>query len=157
MCSTCYASKPRSQRSLKSSVAPMWSAQNLRGRDMRINRRQTFRERFATCCLAILLLLAGEACSREANRPGIRIMPAGKEHSGFLSDYTRLKPNSEFENTTSYVSNDRVKNVHKYVAILIEPVIVYVATDADAKAIPDNGRAALANYFQQAITSAVSD
>ena len=73
-------------------------------------------------------------------------MPAGKDHSGFLSDYTRLKPNAEFDNTTSYVSSDPVKNVHKYVAILIEPVIVYVATDADAKAIPDNGRAALANW-----------
>jgi hypothetical protein len=84
-------------------------------------------------------------------------MPAGKAFSGFLSNYARLQPNPEFENTVSYVSQDPVKNVHKYVAVIVEPVVVYVATDADAKAIPDRGRTALANYFQQAITNAVAD
>ena len=124
---------------------------------MRTDRRQTGCKRWVFCCLAALLLVTGDACSRESKPTGVRIMPAGKEHSDFLSDYAKLKPNPEFENTISYVNQDPVKNVHKYVAILIEPVVVYVATDADAKAIPDRGRAALANYFQQAIESAVSD
>ena len=84
-------------------------------------------------------------------------MPAGKQFSGFLSDYANLKPNPEFENTLRYVSKDPVKNVHKYVAIIVEPVVVYIATDADEKAIPDRGRTALAGYFQQAIIRAVAD
>ena len=124
---------------------------------MRTNRQQTRYKRWALCCLAALLLVTGGACSRESKPTGVRIMPAGKAFSGFLSDYAKLKPNPDFENTVSYVNQDPVKNVHKYVAILIEPVVVYVATDAGAKAIPDRGRAALASYFQQAITNAVSD
>src|SRR6185436_21150260 len=115
---------------------------------MRTNRQQTRYKRWALCCLAALLLVTGGACSRESKPTCVRIMPAGKEFSGFLSDYAKLKPNPDFENTVSYVNQDPVKNVHKYVAILIEPVVVYVATDAGAKAIPDRGRAALASYFQ---------
>ncbi len=124
---------------------------------MKTDKKQTGYKRWALCCLAALLLVTGGACSRESKPTGVRIVPAGKAFSGFLSDYARLKPNPDVENTVSYVSQDPVKNVHKYVAILIEPVVVYVATDADAKAIPDRGRAALANYFQQAIVNAVSD
>jgi hypothetical protein len=84
-------------------------------------------------------------------------MPAGKEFSGFLSDYSRLAANPKYETTLSYVREDPEKNVHKYVAIIVEPVVVYVATDADARDLPDRGRSALANYFQQAIQRAVAD
>jgi hypothetical protein len=84
-------------------------------------------------------------------------MPAGKEFSGFLSDYSNLKANPKYETTLSYVRDDPRKNVHKYVAIIVDPVVVYVATDADARSLPDRGRTALANYFQQAIAGAVAD
>jgi len=84
-------------------------------------------------------------------------MPAGREFSGFLSTYANLKPNPEFEGTVSYVSQDPAKNVHKYVAVIVEPAVVYLATDADEKALPDRGRNALAEYFQHAITEAVED
>jgi hypothetical protein len=84
-------------------------------------------------------------------------MPAGQEYSGYLSDYSKLKPNPEFENTVSFVRNDPEKNIHKYVAVIVEPVAVYVATNADPKDIPDRGRASLAEYFQTAITNAVND
>jgi hypothetical protein len=43
------------------------------------------------------------------------------------------------------------------VAVIIEPPVVYLATDADAKALPDRGRTALTEYFQHAITAAVED
>jgi hypothetical protein len=87
----------------------------------------------------------------------IRQMPAGKEFSGFLSDYSKLKANPEFENTVSYVRDDPAKNIHKYVAIIVEPVVVYVATNADIKGVSERGRAALADYFQVAMTNAVQD
>jgi hypothetical protein len=84
-------------------------------------------------------------------------MAAGQEFSGFLSTYDNLKPNPEFESTVSFVSHDPVKNVHKYVAIIVEPPVVYLASDADVKTLPDRGRTALAEYFQHALTEALED
>jgi hypothetical protein len=84
-------------------------------------------------------------------------MPAGKEYSGFLSSYDKLKPHPLFENTVAYVSVDPIKNVHKYVAVMIDPPAIYVSTDSDEKILPDRGRAAAVEYFQSAIANAVAD
>jgi hypothetical protein len=84
-------------------------------------------------------------------------MPAGQEYSGLLSTYANLKPNPNFENTKSYVSQDPAKNIHRYVAVIIDPPVVYVASSADVKAVPDRGVAALRDYFADAITGAVED
>jgi Protein of unknown function (DUF3313) len=107
-------------------------------------------------CLAAALVTVS-SCSSPANQSDVRKMPAGQEYSGFLSTYANLKPNPEFESTVSYVSQDPVKNVHKYVAVIIDPPVVYLSTDADVKGLPDRGRTALTEYFQQAITAAVED
>src|SRR6476646_1006549 len=90
-----------------------------------------------SCVAAALMTVA--SCSRPASQSDVRIMPAGQELSGFLSTYANLKPNPEFENTVSYVSQDPIKNVHKYVAVIVERPVVYLATDADVKALPDRG------------------
>jgi len=108
------------------------------------------------CLAAAILVLMATACSRPSTPTGLRIMPTGKQFSGFLSDYAKLTPNPQFENTLSYVRGDPAKNIHKYVAIIIDPVVVYVATDKAARDLPDRGRTALTNYFQQAIARAVS-
>jgi hypothetical protein len=110
----------------------------------------------ALSCLAAALVTV-LSCSRPAVQADVRKMPAGQEFSGFLSTYANLKPNPEFESTVSYVSQDPVKNVHKYVAVIVEPPVVYLATDADVKALPDRGRTALTEYFQHAITEALED
>ena len=107
-------------------------------------------------CLAAVLLTVS-SCSRPAGQSDVRRMPAGQEFSGFLSTYANLKPNPEFESTVSYVSQDPLKNVHKYVAVIVEPPVVYLASDADVKALPDRGRTALTEYYQHAITEAVED
>jgi hypothetical protein len=117
---------------------------------------ETLARRWAWLAVVPILVISA-ACSRAPKPAGVRTMPAGKEFSGFLSDYSRLKPNPKFETTLSYVREDPQKNVHKYVAIIVEPVAVYVATDLDPGSLPDRGRTALANYFQQAITGAVAD
>ena len=108
-----------------------------------------------SCVAAALMTVA--SCSRPASQSDVRRMPAGQELSGFLSTYANLKPNPEFENTVSYVSQGPIKNVHKYVAVIVERPVVYLATDADVKALPDRGRTALTEYFQHAITAAVED
>jgi hypothetical protein len=119
-------------------------------------KREPFTRRRRWLAAALTLVTAG-ACSRAPKPAGVRTMPAGEEFSGFLSDYSKLKPNPKHETTLSYVREDPAKNVHKYVAIIVEPVVVYVATDVDASRLPDRGRSALASYFQQAITAAVAD
>jgi hypothetical protein len=122
---------------------------------------------FAVGCFGLLLLMVSGACSRQPQpqpevagpaptpAPAVRQIPAGKEFSGFLSDYAKLKPNPKFENTLSFVNSDPAKNIHRYVAVIVEPVTLYVASNADPKTIPERGRAALAEYFQTAVTRAV--
>jgi hypothetical protein len=83
-------------------------------------------------------------------------MPAGQEYSGLLSTYANLKPNPNFENTKSYVSQDPAKNIHRYVAVIIDQPVVYVASSADVKSV-DRGVAALRDYFEDAISGAVED
>lgn len=101
-------------------------------------------------------MLFGVACSQAPTTElAIKKMPAGKEFSGFLSKYDNLKPNPRFENTVSYVSQDPNKNVHKYVAMIVEPPAVYLATDSDEKLVTDEARLALVEYFQHSITNAV--
>src|SRR5436190_7577400 len=107
-------------------------------------------------CLAAAFM-AVSSCSRPASQNSVRKMPPGQQFSGFLTTYANLKPSSEFENTVSFVSRDPVKNVHKYVAVIVEPPVVYLSTEADEKALPDRGRTALAEYFQHAIKESVED
>jgi hypothetical protein len=104
-----------------------------------------------------MLLMAVAACSRPGAPASIvKKMPAGKEFSGFLSSYDNLKPSTVFENTKSWVSGDPAKNIHRYVAVIVDPPAVYVSSDA-AGNIPENGAKALTEYFQDAITNAVDD
>jgi hypothetical protein len=57
----------------------------------------------------------------------------------------------------TYVNPDKMKGLHRYVAIIVDPVQVYVSTAADASLIPDSGRGAVAKYFEHALVEAVSD
>jgi Protein of unknown function (DUF3313) len=82
-------------------------------------------------------------------------MPAGQEFSGFLSSYANLKPNPNFENTKSYISGDPDKNIHRYVAMIVDPPVIYASADAPGSAAPEGGMAALREYFRDAVTNAV--
>jgi hypothetical protein len=110
-------------------------------------------------CLAAFSLAMTVACSKPQQPEGVTLkqMPAGKEFSGFLSNYANLKPNPNFENTMSYVNPDKEKNIHQYFAVIIEPVQLYVSTNVDVSKFPDRGRTALVAYFEHAIKGAVED
>lgn len=85
-------------------------------------------------------------------------IPAGKEFAGFLRDYSKLQPNSKVEGKAfSYISPEAMKNLHRYIAVIVEPVQIYVATDVDISKVTRPARGALANYFGGAITAAVAD
>jgi len=108
-------------------------------------------------CSAVLLLTAVTSCTRKTESVELKKMPANAQFSGFLSKYDALKQSPIFENTLVYVKQDDAKNIHKYFAVIVEPVEIYAATNADTTKIPDRGRTALAAYFQNDITRAVSD
>src|SRR4051812_20011307 len=87
----------------------------------------------------------------------LRKMPAGKEFSGFLKDYSNLKPNPKVgDNALTFVNTDQQKNLHKYIAMIVDPVQVYLASDADESKLPEKARGVGARYFHKALEGAVS-
>ena len=100
-------------------------------------------------CSIPVLLAALAGCAKKPEPVGLKKLAAGAENAGFLSSYANLKPSPRFENTLLFVKQDDAKNVHKYFAVIIDPVEIYVATNADVSKMPDRGRTALAAYFQQ--------
>jgi hypothetical protein len=107
--------------------------------------------------LAVLLVLFTTACTKPSGS-GVKKMAANQEYSGFLKDYSKLAPNPDLEGAVkTYVSAAAEKNLHNYVAIIVDPVEVYLASNADDARIPEKTRAAAANYFRAALTQAVSD
>jgi hypothetical protein len=92
------------------------------------------------------------------SQPALKRMEPGKEFSGFLQDYSKLKPNEKMGGEAlTYVNPDKMKSLHRYVAIIVDPVQVYVSSAADASLIPDSGRGAVEKYFEHALVNAVSD
>lgn len=87
----------------------------------------------------------------------LKKMPAGQEFSGFLKDYSKLKPDPNLgQNALTFASADEQKNLHKYIAMIVDPVQVYLASDADESKLPDKARGVGARYFHKALTDAVS-
>jgi hypothetical protein len=125
---------------------------------------------FGCCGLASIAFLVS-GCSKTAEKVDqvksrvettstiqVHQIPAGKEFAGFLGDYSKLKPNTKMEgNALSYVRADALKNLHKYIAVIVEPVQVYIASNADLSKMTTPARGALANYFRGALTAAVVD
>lgn len=100
-----------------------------------------------------------EPASTETAEPPIQLkkMPAGKEFSGFLKDYSNLKPNPNLDGTAlTFVSTDAQKNLHRYIAMIVDPVQVYLASDVDESKLPDKARGVGARYFHKALEGAVS-
>lgn len=121
----------------------------------------SYRNNFSVTALGLflvgLLALLTSACARP-DTPRVKKMPANQEYSGFLKDYSKLAPNPDLEGAVkTFVNKDPQKNVHKYVAIIVDPVEIYLASDADDAKIPEKTRAAAANYFRAALIKAVSD
>jgi hypothetical protein len=113
-----------------------------------------------------MMLLAG--CSQApkstetaaVTKPTIALkkLPANAPNAGFLKSYSDLKPNANLGGEAmSFVNPDKMKNLHRYVAIIIDPVEVYVTTNADDSLIPSRAREAVSNYFKYALVDAVED
>lgn len=123
------------------------------------------------CFIALLSLGLTTNCARQTEKVSgqpassqsvdqsitLRKMPAGKEFSGFLKDYSNLKPNPNLDgNARTFARADEQKNLHQYIAIIVDPVQVYLASDADESKLPDKARGVGARYFHKALIGAVS-
>jgi hypothetical protein len=110
--------------------------------------------------MAVIAVTTGCSPSQTATQttPGVKKIPANQEFAGFLKDYASLKPNPNLDgNALTYAATDAKQNLRSYFAIIVDPVEVYVATDADASKVSEDSRVALTNYFQHALIDAVSD
>jgi len=106
--------------------------------------------------IGVLVILAA-ACTK-APEPVVTKIKAGQEYAGFLKDYARLAPNPAIDgNVKTFAQTDAQKNLHNYIAVIIDPVEIYLASDADGSRLPEKTRAAAANYFRAALTQAVFD
>ena len=113
-------------------------------------------------CLALAFLAMTVGCSQAPKpasvEPAVKRIAAGQEFSGFLKDYSALKPNPNLEgDALTYASADAQKNLRSYLAIVVDPIEVYIATDADEGKVSEASRKALTNYFEHALKNAVSD
>ncbi len=88
----------------------------------------------------------------------LRKMPANQEFSGFLQNYSNLKANPNVgTDVLTFVRTDEQKNLHKYIAMIVEPVQVYLASDADPSSkLPEKAPGTAAAYFHKALAGAVS-
>jgi hypothetical protein len=135
---------------------------NLRRKHTVNEYRGSWKNRFVWFA-ALLMVAMAVGCSKpqtteEGALPPVKKIPAGSQFSGFLKDYSALKPNPNMEGEMlTYVSTDAKKNLRSYFAIVVDPIELYVATNADEKQVIDDRRKALTNYFQHALTNAVSD
>jgi len=126
--------------------------------------RPRFTVRISLFCLTALSLGAFTGCSQtpkpaaDISNAAFKKMPADQQFSGFLKDYSVLKPNAAVGGEAmTYVNPDKMKSLRRYVAIIVDPVDVYVATNADDSLIPTRAREAVANYFRHALINAVQD
>ncbi len=107
--------------------------------------------------LGLSIIAAG--CSSPAPAKESLVKKAqSKEQSGFLKDYSKLKPNDKLEGTVlTYLNEDLSKNLHGYIGIIVDPVQIYIATDADPSKISTPNAERTSLYFKTALTAAVQD
>jgi len=92
----------------------------------------------------LFLLLAGCATTN-----GKAKQEEGPKYTGFLSDYSQLKPEAEGSKAMKYVNPQA--DMTKYKKILIERIIVWLKDDAEYKGIDPDAMKAMTDYFHEAI------
>jgi len=92
----------------------------------------------------VSLLLAG--CASTNGKTG---ESEGPKYTGFLSDYSQLKPEAEGSTALKYV-NPQV-DVKKYKKFILERIIVWLKDDAEYKGIDPDAFKAMTDYFHEAL------
>jgi hypothetical protein len=131
--------------------------------ERRINTMKAYTIYLASLCIAALLLASACAPAPEsgpapaAGVVEVEVIPPDSEYSGFLGDYSQLKPHPDIEDAFGYLNEAEMKDLQQYIKIIVDPVKIYLATDAKLEDLPDRGREAAAKYFHYALVNSVSD
>jgi hypothetical protein len=109
------------------------------------------------CCLVVAAALVG--CSgQQQQQSSVKKLKTGDEFSGFLKDYSQLKPKPGLDSDfLVYVNPDEAKHLRRYIAIVVDPVEAYLKTDAGESEISKTSTEAAAAYFRGSLIRAVSD
>ena len=89
----------------------------------------------------LLLLVSGCASTGDAQK--------GPKYSGFLQDYSQLKPEAEGSEAMKYVNPQA--DMKKYQKFIIERITIMLKDDAQYKGIDPDAMKALTDYFHEAI------
>ena len=92
----------------------------------------------------VFLLLSGCATTNGKAKES-----EGPKYSGFLSDYSQLKPEAEGSKAMKYVNPQA--DMKKYKKFILEKIIVYLKDDAEYKGIDPDAMKAMTDYFHEAI------
>lgn len=107
--------------------------------------------------VASFVLMLTPGCGKPA-ATAVKSVPAGSEFSGFLKDYAQLKPNVKLGGEIlTYANADQAKNLRRYVAVVVDPVEVYLAANADASKFQARAGDSLSRYFERALKKSVAD
>src|SRR5271154_183796 len=86
---------------------------------------------FAGFMAAAIIAVTMAGCSHGA-KSAVKRIPAGAEFSGFLKSYSNLKPVAGMDGPAlGFAETDAQKNLREYIACIIDPVEVYLSSDAD--------------------------
>ncbi len=99
-----------------------------------------------------LALLVGCAGQNPVGDPTVRVENVKK--SGFLADYSMLRPGAEGETTHVYWNEGA--DFATYKAVIIDPVTIWLAPGSSLKDVPPKERLQLANVFHAALVNELS-
>ncbi len=94
--------------------------------------------------IMVFLLLSGCASTNGKTKES-----EGPKYSGFLSDYSQLKPESEDSN--ALICMNPQADAKKYNKFILERIIVWLKDDAEYKGIDPDAFKAMTDYFHEAL------
>lgn len=99
---------------------------------------------------AFVLVAVLAACAQTSEVPQSALPLA----SGFIDDYSRLQPNAARPGSLIYVKRPGV--LSGYDKLMIDPVTVWISSDAEYGGVDPERLAVLSNYFHDAFVKAVA-
>jgi hypothetical protein len=97
------------------------------------------------CIWALVLFASLAGCT---GRPQVT-------YSGFLKDYSQLKPHPEVEGAMLY--ENPAKNLKQYDKFIVDPVLIHFAPSAEGTAIDPEDLKGLTEHFRNALVKGLSE
>ncbi|MGR9071439.1 MAG: DUF3313 domain-containing protein [Gammaproteobacteria bacterium] len=99
-----------------------------------------------TAVIALIQFIAGCASTYQGR---------SVERSGFLSDYSLLKPGKGDQALLVYWSPDAVETCGRYDKVLLDPVTIWTKGNSGASGVPEEDRQFLTDYLHRAVKNSL--